>query len=124
MERQRKEQEAVALKHRQMEEENKVAQTTYRRRIEEQRAKERERLEQNKLNREALERTQREEEMVRKQQQQQRERMTRSTSSRADRSSSQNPDGNKTYDKSQSTLRKHLDRIFLVFDKDSSDDED
>jgi hypothetical protein len=50
--------------------------------------------------------------------------MTRSTSSRADRSSSQNPDGNKTYDKSQSTLRKHLDRIFLVFDKDSSDDED
>ena len=53
MERQRKEQEAVALKHRQMEEENKVAQTTYRRRIEEQRAKERERLEQNKFNREA-----------------------------------------------------------------------
>ena len=89
-------------------------------RIEEQRAKERERLEQNKFNREALERTQREEEMVRKHQQQQRERMTRSTSSRADRSSSQNPDGNKTYDKSQSTLRKHLDRIFLVFDKDSS----
>ena len=110
-ERQRKEQEAIALKRIQMEEETKIAQETYRRRIEEQKAKERERMEQNKHDRE------REEEIIRKQQRQ-REQLTHNTSSRADRMHPKNPDADKEYERSQSTLRKHLDRIFLVFDDD------
>jgi len=63
--------------------------------------------------------------VIRKQQQQ-REQFTKSESSRADRSSSQNSDENKKYDRNKSMklmLRRHLDRLFLIFDSDDSDEE-